>query len=968
VWDAETAAGSLTVTGTSSNPTLLPNANINFGGSGADRTITLTPAPNQSGTANVTVTVADAQGQTAQTTFQFSVTNALAVNGDQDDVDEPDVFRIVRLGSFLDIYRNNPTSPILHLDYATAPAIAINGLGGNDAITVDYSGGNPVPANGLTIDGGDATDALSIVNTAGNDAITLTPGNVSLGTGAAFSYSNAETMTLGVGSGQDTLTVSGNAGVSVSALNLNVTGPGKLTMASGSTLPDFTDLNVTNATFDVSGQNQTIDALSGNGTVLNNGAAATTLTIGQSDGSGTFSGTIANGTSAISVSKIGTGTETLSGSNSYTGTTTVDAGALRVTNASALGAATSGTTINGGSSTGRVEFSGGVTVPEPFTLGNRTGGGGGNFAAHLLNVSGNNTLTGAIALATGGSYWTIQSNAGKLTVVGSLTNANTTNTRTLFLRGAGDGEVSGPILQTNLSLTQVNKEDAGTWTLSGNNTYSGATNANGGTLHLATAGTLGSGGVNVGPSALLDILSGRATALKIPSVLIAAGGTMDLQDNDLIVASATPPQTLLGYVQQARNGGAWDGTGLTSSIARDNAQHNTTLGLLTGAEFNSVGGAGTFSGQPYDTSDTLIKYTWYGDTDFNGRVNFDDYVRTDNGFNNHLGGWLNGDFDGNGTVNFDDYVLIDLAFNTQGGTLGKTVAPRRRLGRGQNQSFLVRNSSYFLGGSQMHRNQRKSIVLAAAVAAGFVQAGVASAAIHTWSGATDSFWGTAGNWTSNAVPNANTEDVVFNTPGAGNLNVDTSVGTITIRSLTFNTDATNQVILNVAPTRLFTIAGPDRGRRDRAGRQPHHPRHHRADEPRDPPDQHRFQHRARRDPRHQRPRRRRQQQQQLLAQRRRHAHLLRAEREHRRVELHRRHVHDQQRRRRDEGHAGHRQQRKSRHHQQQRRASVRGLELRFHQRRHHAQRRDLPLAGRQPRLRRRHWHDRAQRRGQHQRR
>src|SRR4029079_1357727 len=172
------------------------------------------------------------------------------------------------------IYRNNPTSPILHLDYATAPAIAINGLGGNDAITVDYSGGNPVPTNGLTIDGGDATDALSIVNTAGNDAITLTPGNVSLGTGAAFSYSNAETMTLGVGSGQDTLTVSGNAGVSVSALNLNVTGPGKLTMASGSTLPDFTDLNVTNATFDLNGQNQNIDALSGNGTVLNNGAAA----------------------------------------------------------------------------------------------------------------------------------------------------------------------------------------------------------------------------------------------------------------------------------------------------------------------------------------------------------------------------------------------------------------------------------------------------------------------------------------------------------------------------------------------------------------------------------------------------------------------------------------------------------------------------------------------------------------------
>jgi hypothetical protein len=54
-----------------------------------------------------------------------------------------------------------------------------------------------------------------------------------------------------------------------------------------------------------------------------------------------------------------------------------------------------------------------------------------------------------------------------------------------------------------------------------------------------------------------------------------------------------------------------------------------------------------------------------GDTDLNNTINFDDYVRTDNGFNNRRTGWTNGDFDGNGSVNFDDYVLIDQAFNTQ---------------------------------------------------------------------------------------------------------------------------------------------------------------------------------------------------------------------------------------------------------------------------------------------------------------
>ena len=73
----------------------------------------------------------------------------------------------------------------------------------------------------------------------------------------------------------------------------------------------------------------------------------------------------------------------------------------------------------------------------------------------------------------------------------------------------------------------------------------------------------------------------------------------------------------------------------------------------------------TFSGETIDTTAVLVKYTYYGDADFNGKVNFDDYVRTDAGFGNRRTGWTNGDFDGNGAVNFDDYVLIDAAFGTQ---------------------------------------------------------------------------------------------------------------------------------------------------------------------------------------------------------------------------------------------------------------------------------------------------------------
>jgi hypothetical protein len=91
---------------------------------------------------------------------------------------------------------------------------------------------------------------------------------------------------------------------------------------------------------------------------------------------------------------------------------------------------------------------------------------------------------------------------------------------------------------------------------------------------------------------------------------------------------------------------------------------------MEATDYKSIYGASaTFDGQRLDDTAVLVKYTYYGDADFNGRVNFDDYVHTDSGFNNHLSHWLNGDFDGNGVVNFDDYVLIDQAFNTQGGVL-----------------------------------------------------------------------------------------------------------------------------------------------------------------------------------------------------------------------------------------------------------------------------------------------------------
>src|SRR2546425_1035319 len=75
VGDAQTAAGSLILSSTSSNPALIPVANIVFGGSGANRTVTVTPAVNQTGTATITVTVSDGS-LTASDSFVLTVNSA----------------------------------------------------------------------------------------------------------------------------------------------------------------------------------------------------------------------------------------------------------------------------------------------------------------------------------------------------------------------------------------------------------------------------------------------------------------------------------------------------------------------------------------------------------------------------------------------------------------------------------------------------------------------------------------------------------------------------------------------------------------------------------------------------------------------------------------------------------------------------------------------------------------------------
>ncbi|MBC8108884.1 MAG: hypothetical protein H7Z14_20030 [Anaerolineae bacterium] len=149
---------------------------------------------------------------------------------------------------------------------------------------------------------------------------------------------------------------------------------------------------------------------------------------------------------------------------------------------------------------------------------------------------------------------------------------------------------------------------------------------------------------------------------------LAVAGTLDLNDNDLVLdhTGATQAAAVQTLINTARSGGTWTGLGLTSTVAKNANPKNTTLAVLESSDFQALYPGAPFNGEPIDASAVLVKFTYYGDTDFNGLVDFDDYSRTDSGFNNNRTGWLNGDFDGNGVVDFDDYSLIDQAFNTQG--------------------------------------------------------------------------------------------------------------------------------------------------------------------------------------------------------------------------------------------------------------------------------------------------------------
>jgi uncharacterized repeat protein (TIGR01451 family) len=73
VSDAETPAGDLVLTATSSNPALVPAANVAISGVDSNRVVAVTPAPNESGAAIITISATDTNGGSASESFVLVV-------------------------------------------------------------------------------------------------------------------------------------------------------------------------------------------------------------------------------------------------------------------------------------------------------------------------------------------------------------------------------------------------------------------------------------------------------------------------------------------------------------------------------------------------------------------------------------------------------------------------------------------------------------------------------------------------------------------------------------------------------------------------------------------------------------------------------------------------------------------------------------------------------------------------------
>lgn len=176
-------------------------------------------------------------------------------------------------------------------------------------------------------------------------------------------------------------------------------------------------------------------------------------------------------------------------------------------------------------------------------------------------------------------------------------------------------------------------------------------------------GTLGFRSVNGIPQ--IRVFGGRLKTTGgvsvVPNLTVNTGATLDLAGTSSWVVDYTDPSplaTLQGLVTTGRNGGTWDGPGITSSRAASDSR------LAIGMGEAAALGVTTFPGTsvPVDATAVLFRVTLTGDSNLDGIVNISDFSTVAAKFN-QSGSWIDGDSNYDGVINISDFSLLASNFN-----------------------------------------------------------------------------------------------------------------------------------------------------------------------------------------------------------------------------------------------------------------------------------------------------------------
>ncbi|HWY74458.1 MAG TPA: autotransporter-associated beta strand repeat-containing protein, partial [Verrucomicrobiae bacterium] len=423
--------------------------------------------------------------------------------------------------------------------------LTIGGLG------YEVIGGVIIGNGGLTMNGGD-TLRLNGANLFSNN-LAVVSGNLVLGNAAAIPSGN---------------------------------GRGNVSLAGGTLL-------------DLNGNSQTINGLTGSGTIDNRAGTATyTLTIGGSTNSGsTFDGIIQNSSGIIALTKTGTNTMTLTASHSYTGNTAINGGGtLALSGAGNIGFTTNITIASGSVfDISASSFQFGNSVQPQILIAGRTSG----FTNDIVG-----TLTENSCIIN-----PIPGVPATLTINGGLTlNNGTLNYDLSTVTNAGGGSndlitINGPLNLGGVITVKLNPL-SGIFSSNPYTLISGGTSLGGGSAANLTTdaprGITTSFDTSTRPGSVFVTVTGTA----VPGTLIWAGnngGAWDVQQSQNWLNNGNPDFFYfldnVVFDDTAATATVNLNVGVTpSSVIFNNSSSNYVVtggGAITGPGGLTINGAGT---------------------------------------------------------------------------------------------------------------------------------------------------------------------------------------------------------------------------------------------------------------------------------------------------------------------------------------------------------------------------------------